>query len=318
MGKKSKIIPPIGKGFDDVLKTITKSSLPIAAYSGELPIGGVKLHCVVLKDGRRLLKSAHVFKAFGRNKRGLSKERQKKARLTFEGEVLQLPSFIASNNLKSFIGKELVKVLQLIQYIDGNQIEEGYQAEIIPELCKLYLRARREGRLNAAQQSLAVRAEILYGAFAKVGIIALIDEATGYQTNRKVNALRILVESYVREDARKWTKEFNDAFFEGLDRIYGKEKTHSRNRPPYYGKFINMYIYDPIEQGLILKKIKDLRGTERSKQLHLFLNAEKGLRILRDRIGRIGALLDISSNIKSFRRNYAKMESKQKWFDFYE
>ena len=164
-----------------------------------------------------------------------------------------MPSFAAGSNLKSFIDKELFGVLKSVKYLDGTKEAEGYAAEIIPALCKMYLSARRAGKLTKVQESLATQSEILYDSFAKVGIIALVDEATGFQHFRKSDALRILVESYIREDARSWTKEFSDEFFASLDEIYGNKKTTSRERPPYYGRFINAYIYDPIERGILLK-----------------------------------------------------------------
>jgi len=46
-------------------------------------------------------------------------------------------------------------------------------------------------------------------------------------------ALRMLIESYLSEEIRKWAKEFPDELFFQMDRIYGKLRTISRNRPKY-------------------------------------------------------------------------------------
>ena len=293
-----------------------KSEFPKAIYRGIIPIGEIEISCVVLDDETRLVSKASIFKAFGRKKRGLSKERQAKAIIDVPEGVIKLPPFIAADNLKSLLDNDLAAVIKPIQYIDGEAMESGYDATILPKLCNLYLKARREKILTASQQIMASRAEILLSAFAKVGIIALIDEATGYQTNRKADALRILVESYIREDARKWTKEFSDEFFAALDEIYGNKKTTSRSRPLYYGKFINMYIYDPIEQGIVLRELKILQNIEKNKRLHQFLNNERGLKVLHERMNKIIALLQTSNSIESFKRKFEIMESKQKWFDF--
>lgn len=192
MSKKSTIFPQIGEGFDDVLDTLTKAipievDIPIAKYRGTLPIGGKDLACVVLDDQRRILTASSVFKAFDRPRRG-SMTRDPK--IETEKGWIQLPAFLGGNNLKPFITKELLGWIQVVKFRDGDSIVDGYQAEILPELCSLYLKVRREGNPTQYQLKMAIQAEILFEAFAKVGIIALIDEATGYQRDRSNNALQ--------------------------------------------------------------------------------------------------------------------------------
>jgi hypothetical protein len=65
----------------------------------------------------------------------------------------------------------------------------------------------------------------------------------------------MLIESYLEEEERKWSKEFPDEFFVQLDRIYGNNHTTSRNRPMYYAKFIRKYIYQPMLNGTILEEL---------------------------------------------------------------
>src|SRR5262249_48078656 len=123
-----------------------------------------------------------------------------------------------------------------------------------------------------------------------------------------------LVESYIIEEARKWMKEFPDEFFEELDRIYDNPRTSRTKRPQYYGTFINKHIYEPIERGLILSKLQELNPRNekgnRPKKLHSYLNEIKGIQVLRNRIGKVTALLQISPNKRRFDENFARMESK--------
>jgi len=105
-----------------------------------------------------------------------------------------------------------------------------------------------------------------------------------------------------------------------LDRMYGNQRTISRSRPKYYARFINKYVYEPIENGLILPELQrrnplNERG-QRKKRLHQFLNENKGLRTLRDRISKITAIMQISPNMRRFKESYERMESKQMWFNF--
>jgi len=68
-------------------------------------------------------------------------------------------------------------------------------------------------------------------AFAKIGIVALVDEEIGYQLDRKHDALRLLLNKYIAEGLQKWLHTFPDTFFAELDRLYGNSKTGPRSRP---------------------------------------------------------------------------------------
>jgi hypothetical protein len=41
-----------------------------------------------------------------------------------------------------------------------------------------------------------------------------------------------------------------------------------------------------------------------------------GLRVLRDRIAKVTAIMQISPNMRRFKESYERMESKQLWLDF--
>jgi len=60
-----------------------------------------------------------------------------------------------------------------------------FEAELIPDICEVWLRARDAGVLNGKQKQTAKKAEIIMRSLSKVGIAALIDEATGFQYDRK-------------------------------------------------------------------------------------------------------------------------------------
>jgi hypothetical protein len=281
-----------------------------ALLKGVLPIGGIELSCAVLQDGTRVLLQTSVFKAFSRSKRGLSKKRQDEAKIETNDGVLQLPAFVAASNLKPFIGKELIEVLQPVEYLDGTKKAFGYKAEILPELCNLYLEVRRQGVIVPQQEPLAVQAEVLLSSFAKVGITALIDEATGFQYDREYNALRILLERYIEEGIQKWVKRFPDKFFKEMDRLYHNPITKPTKRPQYYGKFINKYIYQPLEHGYVKQELDKRNITDegrRRARFHQWLT-EFGVNQLTIQMGRVLGLMEISPNLRRF-KDYAKRQS---------
>ena len=120
-----------------------------------------------------------------------------------------MPAFIDANNVQPFINEDLREVLNTITYISKNENEAtGYDANILPLMCKMYLDARQAKVLKAQQLPLARASEILLLALSKVGITALVDEATGYQDIRVKDALQEILNQYLLEDAKKYKVTF--------------------------------------------------------------------------------------------------------------
>lgn len=310
--KPEKIVDPIDASFDEVagsmLKSNTPKKLPRAKYPGQLPIGDVRLECAVLDDERRVLTAKAVFDAFGKKRRG---NRERDPEIETENGRIQLPPFIASKNLIPHIDKDLTSRIQTIRYMDGGSEKEGYEASLLPEICNVYLKARRAGvNLTPDQMKVVDQAEILMSAFAKVGITALIDEATGYQHDRGHQALRLLLEKYIEEGLQEWVKTFPDTFFAEMDRVYGNEPTTSRKRPQYYGRFINKFVYDPIEHGYVKDRLNDLNiddDGKRKERFHQWLT-EQGRDVVKSQIYRVQGALEMCPDIDTFKKRMKKQK----------
>lgn len=297
MPEDKNTIQPTDSAFGQVAKAIVtnqrSSNVPNALYGGLLPIGDGELDCVILDDAEntRVIKMTSVFKAFGRVPRS-------------NNRVINVPAFIDAQNLQAYINQDVRALIKPIDYLDGKTTQTGYNALILPEICDLYLKARRDGVLAAKQGHLAEKAEILQSAFAKVGIIALVDEATGFQTDRKHDALRLLLGKYIAEGLRRWIHTFPDSFFADLDRLYDNEPTTSGKRPQYYGKFINKYVYDPIEHGYVKAQLDKLNITDEGKRrarFHQWLTDE-GRTILLRQIGKVEGIMGMCENIEQFKK----------------
>jgi len=261
-------------------------------YRGELIIGGAQFNCAVNEDGVRIIGQRAMNRAFDRPQGGGGRN---------------LPRIIDLLVLEPFISAGLrVRVNRLIQVEDI----KGLEAEILPEICETWLKARDAGVLNTAQEITAKKAEVIMRALSKVGIIALIDEATGFQFDRKYDALRMLLEQYVAEGMAKWLLRFPDKFFEELDRLYGKEKTTSRSRPPFYGGFINTYIYEPIEEGFVKEELNKKNISidgKRKGRFHQWLT-DFGVNQLTIQIGRVMGVMEISPNLRKFKDSIARQK----------
>ena len=313
MAEKKDTIDPIRDGtFDQVAAKIvsgaTGGDVLDAIYSGKLPIGDVELDCAVLEGGIRVLSERAVHRAFGSKRGGSHWKRMKEN----EGGA-NLPSFLSAKNYKPFISNELEVALRkpfLYRTNAGATPANGIRAELLPEICGVFLSARRKDELHPSQEHLALQAEILMEAFAKVGIVALVDEATGYQLDRSHDALRLLLSKYIAEGLQKWLKTFPDAFFAELDRLYDTDTSHGK-RPQYYGKFINKYVYDPLENGYVKKELDKLNITNEGKRrarFHQWLN-EEGRNMLIHQLGRVQGLMEMCTDIHHFKAAARKQKT---------
>lgn len=276
-----------------------------AQYRGELNFGDLTIPCAVLEDGTRVLSEWGITRVLG-SRSGASKRLKKEA----QKDGALIPVFLAPPRLKPFIAKELeAGPLKPIEYDDAGTVTIGYQAQILPIVCDIWLQAREAGALQDQQLEKAQKAEILARSLAKVGIDALVDEATGYQYDRKYDALRVLIKAYIEDELRQWVKTFPDSFFSALDRLYDNEKTTPRSRPQYYGKFINTYIYDPIERGLVKRELdkKNITdGGKRKARFHQWLTDDGKAQLIM-RIGKIEGLMETSHNLSRFKENVKRL-----------
>ena len=138
-----------------------------------LRIGDAEIECYVLDDGTRVLTQASFLRALGRHP---------KANTRREGGNTPVPPILQSKALSSFVTEDILDKARPItfRYPAGGRAY-GYNAELLPVVCEIYLQARDAGVLDRQQEHVAKRAEILIRGLARVGIIALVDEATGYQ-----------------------------------------------------------------------------------------------------------------------------------------
>src|SRR5581483_9802031 len=102
-------------------------------------------------------------------------------------------------------------------------IAHGYEASALADMCDVILDARKTGILRARQLHYADYCEVLLRSFARVGIIALVDEATGYQYDRPRRELEEQLKKYLSESLRRWVRTFPADYFKHLCRLRGVE-----------------------------------------------------------------------------------------------
>ena len=75
--------------------------------------------------------------------------------------------------------------------------------------------------------------------FASVGIIALVDEATGYQYERPRRDLEEYLKKFLSEDLLCWARTFPGDYFKHLCRLKNVELRPDTKLPQYFGHLTN-------------------------------------------------------------------------------
>lgn len=284
------------------------AQLPKVEYPGVLALGPTQIPCAVLNDGRRVLTETGITNAILGSRSGASK-RAKQASLA---SGAPLPIFIAPERLKPFISKDLEDgPLKPIYYRDGRRISVGYDPRVLRAVCEVWLRARQSGALLKNQEDKAQKAELLMRALADVGIIALVDEATGYQQVRARDELQKILAAYISPELLPWAKRFPDAFYEELHRVRGWPfRPGSNARNAYIGKLTKALIYDPLPPGVLgeleRKNPYDPIKKRRKHLHHQLLTQSVGHPHLEKQIVSVTTLLRISENWSDFSRHFSK------------
>ena len=283
-----------------------QSKLPRATHAGPLVIGEASIPCAVLSDGRRMLTQDGFFAAIGR---------AGKPNTGHGVAVSDTPAFLAANNLKEFVSEELRRSSTPILFesksggMKGN-VAYGYPAELLSDVCWVYINAKLAGKLTHNQEHIAERCQSLVRAFGKVGIIALVDEATGYQADRDRHELQRILEQYIVEEMRRWVKAFPAEFFKQLYRLHNwTYKPGDTKTPRYVGKFIDNYIYKPLPPGVReeLRNRNPVVNGRRKHKHHMFLTDDTGVPHLTEQIRTVTVLMKGADNKGAFERAFKRV-----------
>ncbi len=259
-----------------------------------LIIGDIEIPCYVLEDETRVLSQRGFIQALGRTG---GPKRLKKS-------VFNLPIFLQPLNLKPFISNELVASSKPINFQASTGGSIGYRAIILPQVCEVYLKARDADSLLPSQRHIAERAEILIRGLATVGVIALVDEATGYQEIRARRALATILEKFIAKELQPWTRTFPYEFYDQIFRLRGWPGPEGAKKPKVIGHYTNDFVYARIAPGVLdelRSKNPVLRTGNRRKRHHQWFTPDFGHPRLREHLAAVIALMKAASNWDRFR-----------------
>lgn len=270
-----------------------------ATHRGYIEIGDIEIPCAVLENGKRIISQTGLFKSFDRPRKGEVRQ---------EG----LPSILGAKNLLKFIDDDVKQKCKTIAYYHTNgKIAFGYSAELIPLICEIYLKAHEKGATVLSQEKIVIRANIIVRSLAKIGITALIDEATGYQYDREINELQKLLSKYIVEDFLKWQTRFPRKFYQESFRLFGwRYNPLSVKRPGYLGKFTNKYVYEQLPPGVLEELKKKNPITEkgfRKRRHHQYLTENVGIPHLDKHLIKLITIMELSNNMTEFKENFDRV-----------
>ena len=277
------------------------ATLPKATHGSTehpLRIGNIEIPCYVLEDGTRVLSQRGVISGLGmsRGSGGAS-----------SGGGDRLVAFVTTKSISHHINNDLmVAINNPIKFVhpSGGGVAFGYQATLLADICDAVLKARQEKSLHPQQAHIAAQCEILVRGFARVGIIALVDEATGYQRDREKNALAKILEAFVAKELQPYLKTFPPEYYENLFRLYDLPYPPEGNkswRPQFFGKVTNEVVYSRLAPNLLPELKKLASKAERKAHLHRWLTNDIGHPKLREHLASLVTLQKLSKNAKEWR-----------------
>lgn len=267
---------------------------PFAKYSGSLSLGDKPVDCYVLDDKSRVISMRATVKAIANDDNG------------------DLSKYVGVKSLQPYIDATGISSKFVEFTIPGNPNKaKGITAETFLDICSAYVSALTSGApLTEKQRGIAINCSILLSACAKTGLIALIDEATGYQYDREEDALQVKIRAFIPEELRAWEKTFPDELWEEFGRLTHWQGS-LQQRPKYWGKLVLELIYDAMDPD-VAKYLKENKPKPRhGLNYHQWLSEDLGVRALTTHLNQVIGIAKTCNTMEELRHKVALYYGKE-------
>jgi hypothetical protein len=253
-----------------------------------LVIGDIEIPAYVLEDGRRVLAQRGLQMGLGFSRSG------------GKGGARRVAAFMRSLEAKGIDTKDLAtRADSPVVFIPpAGPVAHGYEATILPDICAVIIDAAQQGALSKSQQHLARQAAILQHGFATLGIIALVDEVTGYIEIKRKNDYAEIIEAFVAKELRPWTRRFPFEFYEKIFALKGwgtSDLTPNSPKPIEVGRITDDLVYKRLAPAVRaeLKKLtpRNEKGYLTTK-MHRWLTDDIGAPKLEKHLAKLTTLMD--------------------------
>lgn len=274
------------------MSTVTeKPELFIKATHGSeerpLKIGDAAMPCYVLSDARRVITQTGIIEGIG---------------ISYGSGPERLASFLGTAALKPFVAEWLAdRIKNPVRFsLPRGGLAYGFEATTLVDICEAVLSARDAGKLHQQQKHIARQCDRLLRGFARVGIVALVDEATGYQEDRAKEELQTKLAAYLADEMRPWERFFPSDFWVELARLTNWKKSPDQ-RPKWWGKLVTEFVYDTLDpdvaEWLKVNKPKPCHG----RNWHQWFSKDYGVRKLELHIHEVLAVARCSRDVADLR-----------------
>jgi hypothetical protein len=276
--------------------------LPTAKHRGFLTVSDPPVPCYVLDNGLRVIGRTSATEMLTGIKGGGSLEK-----------------YIDVNALKPFISKD--KLLEEMVAFSLPEVEglgravKGLRSDVFIELCQGFVAAMNShlmgrSKLTDRQLEMAAKASMFLSACAKIGLDALIDEATGYQYERAEDALQLKLRAYLADEIRKWERTFPEELWIEFGRLTGWSHSVTK-RPKYWGKLVMELVYQYLDPD-VAKWLKENAPKPRHGQnYHQWLSDQFGLKKLVEHIWMLIGVAKSCHTMTELRDRMAELHGKQ-------
>lgn len=272
-------------------------------------IADIEVPCFVLDDGRRVITMNGMLDTLGMARGGAMVKGMNRLEL-----------FVSRERINPFVSNTLHERIQNpIRFRIGRTTAYGFDSDTLIEIAEAVIRADHEGNLQKQQAGIAHQCRVITASLTRIGLIALIDEATGYQTKRDSDELQQILTAYLLPEHRPWMQTIPAEFTNEIYRVYGWTRTANNRGPRYAGKLIRNLIYEKLPQP-VLPALDSANPSnakyQRKHRHHQFLTEKQGLDHFRSQVITVMTLLRISKNKADFNRHLEAYFGSQMSFDF--
>jgi hypothetical protein len=278
-------------------------TMPVARWRGTLNIVGMEVPCYVLDNGARVIGRTSATEVLSGIKGGGA-----------------LEIYLGAKALEPFINKDLILerfVPFRLQEVEGLKTAvKGLPAELFIEICQGFVAGLQASfdpkspypKLTDRQRQMAIQASMFLSACAKLGLEALIDEATGYQYERADDALQVKLRAFIADELRAWEKTFPDELWAEFGRLT-HWKGNLQSRPKWWGKLVIEMIYDTLDPDVAayLKDNKPPPGVRWHRQL----TENIGVRALVSRCYEVVGMAKECADMRELRNKVARHYGRQ-------
>ena len=261
-----------------------------------LKINGLEIDCYVLDEERRVIPQRAMATILGMTQGGPGSSKLESG--------VQFRRFTVNKWIKSFIDRDLAAGLKSpMKFISPKGITYGYPAEILAAVCVAIDKAARAGKTTSRQTKIVHHARILLEGFARVGVIGLVDEATGYEKIKKDRSLARLLEKFIAKELQPWVYTFPREYYKQIYRLKGKRWPPKGNYPQWVGSDTNNVVYARLAPK-VLNELRErnpvLAAGYRRNRHHQWLNREVGHPQLEKYLIKVVAIMEVSASWEMF------------------